>query len=64
MMLHTNNPPVIKYKVGLIDLAEEFGSVCVSKAYKVTEFSGDIFYRCQESTQEDEVNALIAYSEI
>ncbi len=44
-MLHTNNP-VIKHKVGLLNLSEELGNV--AKACKVMGISRDTFYRYQE----------------
>lgn len=44
-MLHTTNP-VIKYKAGLLNLAEELSNV--SKACKITGVSRDTFYRYRE----------------
>ncbi|SYZ83281.1 transposase iSSod13 [Vibrio paracholerae] len=44
-MLHTSNP-IIKYKAGLLNLAEELGNV--SRACKVMGVSRDTFYRYQE----------------
>lgn len=44
-MLHTSNP-IIKYKAGLLNLAEELGNV--SSACKIMGISRDTFYRYQE----------------
>jgi len=55
-MLHTNNP-VIKHKVGLLNLAEQLNDV--SKACKVMGVSRDTFYRYQESVADGGVDALI-----
>ncbi|OQU53040.1 transposase [Vibrio parahaemolyticus] len=44
-MLHTSNP-IIKYKSGLLNLAEELGNV--SRAYKIMGILRDTFYRYQE----------------
>ncbi|WP_422824268.1 IS481 family transposase [Xenorhabdus siamensis] len=45
-MVYTNNP-IIKHKVGLLNLAEELGNV--SKACKVMGVSRDTFYRYNQS---------------
>ena len=55
-MLDTNNP-LIKHKVGLLNLAEELGNI--SKACKVMGLSRDTFYRYQEAVNEGGVEALI-----
>lgn len=55
-MIHTNNP-IIKHKVGLLNLAEELGNV--SRACKVMGVSRDTFYRYQESVKEGGIDALI-----
>jgi len=56
LMLHTNNP-IIKHKVGLLNLAQELNNV--SKACKVMGVSRDTFYRYQELVAEGGVDALI-----
>ncbi len=55
-MLHTSNP-IIKYKVGLINLTEEFGNV--SRACMVMSVSRDTFYHYQELIETGRVDALI-----
>lgn len=55
-MLNTNNP-IIKHKVGLLNLAEELQNV--SKACKVMGVSRDTFYRYQELAAEGGLDALI-----
>ncbi len=55
-MLHTTNP-VIKHKVGLLNLAEELSNV--SKACKIMGVSRDTFYRYRELADEGGVDALI-----
>ncbi len=52
-MVHTNNP-IIKYKAGLLNLAEERGNV--SRTCKVMGVSRDTFYRYQGLV---EIGALI-----
>lgn len=56
-MLYTNQP-IIKHKVGLLNLAEELGNV--SQACKVMGVSRDTFYRYQEAVAEGGVDALMA----
>ena len=56
-MLHTNNP-IIKHKVGLLNLAEELGNV--SKACKVMGVSRDTFYRYQELVEGGGIEHLIS----
>ena len=58
-MFHTNNP-IIKHKVGLLNLAEELGNV--SKACQVMGVSRDTFYRYQELVDEGGLEALISKS--
>ena len=48
---------IIKYKLGLLNLAQELGNI--SKACKVMELSRDTFYRYQNAVQEGGVEALI-----
>ena len=55
-MLHTTNP-IIKHKVGLLNLAEELGNV--SKACKVMGVSRDTFYRYQELVEDGGIDSLI-----
>ncbi|WP_432579479.1 IS481 family transposase [Vibrio sinus] len=55
-MLHTNNP-VIKHKVGLLNLAEELGNI--TQACKVMGVSRDTFYRYQQATEKGGVEALL-----
>ena len=55
-MIHTNNP-IIKHKVGLLNLAQELGNV--SKACKVMGVSRDTFYRYQELVEEGGIDNLI-----
>lgn len=58
-MLYTNNP-IIKHKVGLLNLAEELGNV--SKACKVMGVSRDTFYRYQELAQDGGIDNQINQS--
>ncbi len=55
-MYQTNNP-IIKHKVGLLNLAEELNNV--SKAFKIMGVSRDTFYRYQELVNDGEIDALI-----
>ncbi|PHM66421.1 IS481 family transposase [Xenorhabdus kozodoii] len=55
-MIHTSNP-IIKHKVGLLNLAKELGNV--SKACQIMGVSRDTFYRYQELVTEGGVDALI-----
>ena len=48
-MLHTTNP-IIKHKVGLLNLASELKNV--SKACKMMGVSRDTFYRYQELVEQ------------
>jgi len=58
-MLHTNNP-IIKHKVGLLNLAEELSNV--SKACKIMGVSRETFYRYQELVDNGGVDALVNQS--
>ena len=60
-MIHTNNP-IIKHKVGLLNLAQELGDV--SKACKVMGVSRDTFYRYQELVEEGGIDNLINEQEL
>lgn len=55
-MLHSNNP-IIKHKVGLLNLAEELGNV--SQACRIMGLSRDTFYRYQEAVDADGVDTLL-----
>lgn len=55
-MLHTNQP-IIKHKIGLLNLAEELGNV--AQACKLMGVSRDTFYRYQAAVEEGGVEALI-----
>lgn len=55
-MLHSNNP-IIKHKIGLLNLAEELGNV--SQACRIMGLSRDTFYRYQEAVNSDGVDALL-----
>lgn len=59
LMLHTNNP-IIKHKVGLLNLAEELSNV--SKACKIMGVSRETFYRYQELADNGGVEALVNQS--
>lgn len=54
-MLNTTDK-IIKHKVGLLNLAEELGSV--SKACKVMGLSRDTFYRYKSAVEDGGVDAL------
>ena len=54
-MIHTNDK-IIKHKVGLLNLAEEFGNV--SKACKMMGLSRDTFYRYKSAADDGGVEAL------
>ena len=56
LMLHTNNP-IIKHKVGWLNLAEELGNV--SKACQVMGVSRDTFYRYQELVETGDIDSLV-----
>jgi hypothetical protein len=55
-MFHTSNP-IIKHKVGLLNLASELQNV--SKARKIMGVSRDTFYRYQELVETDGLEGLI-----
>ncbi|WP_282610181.1 helix-turn-helix domain-containing protein [Pelagibius sp. Alg239-R121] len=52
-----NNQKVIRYKVGLLNLAEELGNV--SRACQVIDLSRDTFYRYRDAVEEGGVEALL-----
>lgn len=54
--MHTNNP-VIKHKVGLLNLTQELGNI--SQACKVMGTSRDTFYRYQQAVEDGGVDALL-----
>ena len=58
-MINSSNP-IIKHKVGLLNLAQELGNV--SKACKIMGLSRDTFYRYQELVEEGGVDALVEQS--
>lgn len=51
------NQPIVKHKLGLLNLAEELGNV--SQACKIMGVSRDTFYRYQEARAEGGVEALL-----
>jgi transposase InsO family protein len=51
------NHPVVKHKLGLLNLAEELGNV--SRACKIMGVSRDTFYRYQEAKAENTLEALL-----
>jgi transposase InsO family protein len=51
------NHPVVKHKLGLLNLADELGNV--SRACKIMGVSRDMFYRYQEAKAEGELDALL-----
>jgi len=52
-----SNQPIIKHKLGLLNLAEELGNV--SKACKIMGVSRDTFYRYQNAPENGGVEALL-----
>lgn len=58
-MIHTNQR-IIKHKVGLLNLADELGSI--SKACKTMGVSRDTFYRYRDAVNEGGVEALLDQS--
>lgn len=57
MFMLTTNNPIIKHKIGLLNLAEELSNV--SKACKIMDVSRETFYRYQELAYNCGVDALI-----
>ena len=55
-MFYSNNP-LIKYKTGLLNLAEELGNI--SQACKAMGMSRDTFYRYQQAVEQGGVEALL-----
>ncbi len=55
-MLHSTNP-IIKYKTGLLNLAEELGNV--SQACRIMDVSRDTFYRYQEAVNNGGIESLL-----
>lgn len=51
-----SSTPIIKHKVGLLNLAEELGNI--SKACKIMGYSRDTFYRYKNAVEEGGVNSL------
>lgn len=51
------NHPIVKHKLGLLNLAEELGNV--SRACKIMGVSRDTFYRYQEARAEGSLEALL-----
>src|SRR5690606_1752029 len=51
------NQPIVKHKLGLLNLAEELGNV--SQACKIMGVSRDTFYRYQEAKANGGVEALL-----
>ncbi|BBP78741.1 hypothetical protein PHLH7_48450 [Pseudomonas sp. Ost2] len=51
------NQPIVKHKLGLLNLAEELGNV--SQACKIMGVSRDTFYRYQEAKATGGVEALL-----
>src|SRR5690348_6562312 len=51
------NQPIVKHKLGLLNLAEELGNV--SQACKIMGVSRDTFYRYQEAKASGGIEALL-----
>ena len=51
------NQPIVKHKLGLLNLAEELGNV--SQACKLMGVSRDTFYRYQEARANGGIEALL-----
>lgn len=56
LMLHSNEP-IIKHKVGLLNLAEELGNV--AKACQMVGVARDTFYRYKEAVDSGGIEALV-----
>ena len=52
-----SNTPVIKHKVGLLNLAEELGNI--SKACKMMGYSRDTFYRYKNAMENGGIDSLL-----
>ena len=55
--MHNSTQPIIKHKIGLLNLAEELGNV--SKACQIMGVSRDTFYRYKTASDQGGIDALI-----
>ena len=58
--MNQNNDPVIKHKLGLLELAEQLNNV--SRACKIMGVSRDTFYSVQNAYKDGGIDALLAKS--